>query len=77
MKNIMVHFSGWLEISPEKLIFVYDGPEARVKMGVIDGAVWSKLKEEDKKEYMLMNVYEAQTKCEDIEYTEIELTEQL
>jgi hypothetical protein len=77
MKNIMVHFSGWLEISPENLTFVYDGNESRVKMGVIDGVVWSKLKEEDKKEYVLMNLHDAQVKCEDMEYTEIELTEQL
>jgi len=72
MKDIIVEFSGWVKISPEKAKFVYIGSN---DMPDIDGFQWLALDEDKRCDYILESVIDVQRDCEDGHYDHIDVYE--
>jgi hypothetical protein len=68
---IIIDFSGWIKISPEKVKFVNIGSEEEK---VISGAEWMKLNEDERGDYVLEDVIAAQRDCYDGSYDDISFT---
>jgi hypothetical protein len=73
MSNIVVEFSGWVVADPDKTLFFKigdsEGPET------IDGKQWLALDEDDRGDYILDNVIDAQRDSLDGDYLEIDIEE--
>ena len=70
-KDIIVEFSGWVRMTPKKTNFVcigLDKPD-------INGEQWLKLSDDDKSDYILENVIDAQRDCDDGSYDLIDVFE--
>ena len=73
MKDIIVEFSDWVKISPEKVKFVYIGSD---DMPDIDGFQWLALDEDERCDYVLDSVIDVQRDCEDGDYDHIDVFEE-
>ena len=71
MRDIIVEFSGWVRIAPEKAQFVCigsDGPD-------INGEQWLALDEDARGDYILEDVIAAQRDAHDGDYVQIDVFE--
>jgi hypothetical protein len=75
MKDIIVEFSGWVRLSPEKVKFVKvtsrSHPDERPDK--ITGEDWQKLDEESQGDYILESVIDAQRDGDDGDYSSIDV----
>lgn len=71
MKDIIVEFSGWVRISPSKVVFVCIGSDKPD----INGEQWLALDEDARSDYILEDVIAAQRDCEDGDYDHIDVFE--
>ena len=70
MKDIIVEFAGWVQLSPANVKFVKMG-EQDERPDVITGVEWQKLDEDDQGDYVLEDVIDAQRDCDDGSYDQI------
>ena len=82
MSRILVSMSGWCEANPEKVKFMYVGPEQDGLMssyigGTITGTEWLELPENDRGDYILECVESAFETAFDgaYDYVDIEVQE--
>lgn len=67
MKDIIVEFSGWVRMSPDKVTFVNVDTNEK-----INGEAWQKLSPDDRCDYILEDVITVQRDAEDGEYDNID-----
>jgi hypothetical protein len=76
MSKIIVSMSGWCEANPEKVKFMYVGPEQYGLMstgGTITGTEWLALPENDRGDYILECIESAFETAFDGEYNDIDI----
>ena len=74
MKDIIVEFSGWVRLSPDKARFQSLHPSENGK--IISGTDWLNLpSDEDRCDYILEDVVAAQRDCDDGNYEHIDVFE--
>lgn len=87
MKDIIVEFSGWVRIAPENAKFINIDTivrgwsnldvlaDEKHHMSPIDGLQWLALSKEEREDYILKNVIDAQRDADDGDYNEIRVFE--
>jgi hypothetical protein len=70
MSKIIVSMSGWCEANPEKVKFMYIGPEERDS---ITGTEWLTLTNNDRGDYILESIESAFQTAFDGEYNNIDI----
>jgi len=74
MSDIVVEFSGWVVADPDKTKFFKVG-EQDERPDIIDGKQWLALDEDDRGDYILDNVIDAQRDALDGDYALIDIEE--
>lgn len=74
-RNIIVEFSGWCELDPEKTIFLFIGDDGDGDFHSIKGDEWLKLSDEKRSDYILESVITAQQDALDVSYEHIDVFE--
>ena len=76
MRDIIVEFSGWVRLAPENAKFVNISTiDEKGDMPPIDGFQWLALSEEERGDYILESVIDAQRDAHDGDYVEIDVSE--
>lgn len=70
MEEILIEFSGWIKLSPEKINFVNIGSKEEK---TINGTEWIKLSEEERSDYVVEDLIDAQRDAEDGCYDTIDV----
>lgn len=69
--NLVIEFSGYLNVSPNSVRFQYVGTDN--KQPVINGNKYIKLTEKEKSEYILESVAKTIEVADDVDYDEIKV----
>jgi len=70
--NLVIEFSGYLNVSPNSVRFQYIGTEN--KQPVINGNKYIKLTDEEKQDYIIESIAKTIEVAEDVDYDEIKVT---
>jgi hypothetical protein len=70
--NLIIEFSGYLNVSPNSVRFQYVGTDKRFQP-VINGNKYVKLTEKEKSEYILESVAKTMEVAEDVDFDEIKV----
>jgi hypothetical protein len=71
MKDIIVEFSGWVRMTPEKVSFVCIGSDKPD----INGEEWLALHKDARGDYIIEDVIAAQRDCDDGNYEHVDVFE--
>ena len=69
-KDIIVEYSGWIRIEPQKIKFQYIGQNDLPE--IIDGVQWQALSEDDRSDYIIEDAIAAMRDSEDGEWDSLE-----
>ena len=82
MNDIVVEFSGWIVVDPDKTLFfkvgdLYDKDSGKqdTRPETINGKQWLELDESERGDYILDNLIDAQRQATDGDYSMIDIEE--